>query len=77
MVASYLEGLPIQRLICTHSHYDHAGQAALMVERFGAELFMSSGEYFVLCGFYGPPPDPLPALHQRLPARAGMNRSAD
>jgi len=75
LAATYLEGLPIQRLICTHSHYDHAGQAAWMVERFGAELFMSSGEYFVLRGFYGPPPDPLPALHQRFYLRAGMNEA--
>ena len=75
LAATYLEGLPIRRLICTHSHYDHAGQAAWMVERFGAELFMSLGEYFVLRGFYGPPPDPLPALHQRFYLRAGMNEA--
>ncbi|MBS0467143.1 MAG: MBL fold metallo-hydrolase [Proteobacteria bacterium] len=70
--ATHLQGLPIQRLICTHSHYDHAGQAAWMVERFGAQLCMSFGEYFMLRGFYGPPPDPLPPLQQRFYRRAGM-----
>lgn len=72
LAATHLQGLPIQRLICTHSHYDHAGQAAWMVERFGAQLCMSYGEYFMLRGFYGPPPDPLPPLQQRFYRRAGM-----
>ncbi|GAA3996031.1 MBL fold metallo-hydrolase [Comamonas faecalis] len=72
LAARHLQGLPIRRLVCTHSHYDHAGQAAWMVERFGAELWMSFGEYYMLRGFYGPPPEPLPAHTLRFYQRAGM-----
>ena len=73
LAATQLQGLPIRRLICTHSHYDHAGLAAWIMERFGAELLMSYGEYFMLRGFTAPPPDPLPPLQQSFYRRAGMD----
>lgn len=69
----HLQGLPIRRLLCTHSHYDHAGLAAWIMERFGADLLMSYGEYFMLRGFTAPPPDPLPPLQQSFYLRAGMD----
>ena len=31
----------VHRIVCTHAHADHAGQAATIVERTGAELLMS------------------------------------
>ena len=31
----------VHRVVCTHAHADHAGQAATIVERTGAELLMS------------------------------------
>ena len=42
------------------------------MERFGATLLMTYGEYFMLRGFSGPPPDPLPPTHQVFYERAGM-----
>ncbi|MSP97168.1 MAG: MBL fold metallo-hydrolase [Betaproteobacteria bacterium] len=35
-----------RRLIVTHYHPDHAGNAAWLVERFGCEMWMTQGEYF-------------------------------
>lgn len=73
----HLGGLPIRRLICTHAHYDHAGLAAWIGERFGAAMYMTHGEYFVMRGLMGsPPPEPLPASDRQFYARAGMDDAA-
>lgn len=72
IAATHLDGLPIQRLICTHGHYDHAGLAAWIMERFDAPLFMTYGEYFMIRGFSGAPPSPLPPTQQAFYLRAGM-----
>jgi glyoxylase-like metal-dependent hydrolase (beta-lactamase superfamily II) len=72
VVAERLEGLPVKRLICTHCHYDHAGVAAWISERFDVPLLMTYGEYFMLRGLIGPPPDPLPASQMDFYRRAGM-----
>src|SRR4051794_33454058 len=35
----------VKRVIVTHYHPDHAGNAAWLCERFGVELWMTQGEY--------------------------------
>ena len=40
-----LDGLPIRRLLCTHTHPDHVGSAHWLQQRFGAPLWMTMGEY--------------------------------
>lgn len=45
VIAKALDGLPIVRVICTHTHPDHVGNAAWLTERFSAPLWMSLGEY--------------------------------
>jgi glyoxylase-like metal-dependent hydrolase (beta-lactamase superfamily II) len=40
-----LEGRKVTRVIVTHYHPDHAGNAAWLCQRFGAELWMTQGEY--------------------------------
>ena len=40
-----LEGKGIKRVIVTHYHPDHAGNAAWLSEKFGVELWMTQGEY--------------------------------
>ncbi len=43
--AAHLGGKPVHRLIVTHYHPDHAGNAGWLVERFGCPLWMTQGEY--------------------------------
>jgi glyoxylase-like metal-dependent hydrolase (beta-lactamase superfamily II) len=43
--AAHLGGRPVHRLIVTHYHPDHAGNAGWLVERFGCEMWMTQGEY--------------------------------
>jgi glyoxylase-like metal-dependent hydrolase (beta-lactamase superfamily II) len=40
-----LKDRKVQRVIVTHYHPDHAGNAAWLCERFGVELWMTQGEY--------------------------------
>ena len=40
-----LAGRPVTRLIVTHYHPDHVGAAAWLVERTGAELWMTEAEF--------------------------------
>ena len=43
--AAHLGGKPVHRLIVTHYHPDHAGNAGWLVERFGCPMWMTQGEY--------------------------------
>jgi glyoxylase-like metal-dependent hydrolase (beta-lactamase superfamily II) len=43
--AEYLGGRPVQRVLSTHYHPDHAGLATWLTERFGVPLLMSQGEF--------------------------------
>jgi glyoxylase-like metal-dependent hydrolase (beta-lactamase superfamily II) len=61
IIDEHLGGEPILRVIATHMHPDHLGNAHWLCERFGAGLWMSSTEFYVahhalVCdsGFGGP-----------------------
>src|SRR4051812_38693652 len=43
--AAHIGAKPVHRLIVTHYHPDHAGNAGWLVERFGCESWMTQGEY--------------------------------
>ena len=43
-----LEGRPIGRVVVTHYHPDHAGNAAWLCERFNAPLWMTRGEFLTV-----------------------------
>jgi glyoxylase-like metal-dependent hydrolase (beta-lactamase superfamily II) len=45
LIAERLDGLPIVRVLCTHTHPDHVGLAAMLTERFDAPLWMTAAEY--------------------------------
>lgn len=45
ILADDLGGRPVTRIIVTHHHPDHVGLAGWLVERSGAELWMSEGEF--------------------------------
>lgn len=70
-----LAGQPMTRLICTHCHYDHAGSAAWIQQRFGVPLLMTYGEYMMLRALMAPPPKPLPPSHQDFYLRAGWDEA--
>ncbi len=72
IAAHHLQGLPILGLICTHMHYDHAGLASWLCERFDIPLYMTHGEYFMMRALSQPEPDPLPASQAQFYQRAGM-----
>lgn len=48
VAASALGARPVRRVIVTHYHPDHAGNAAWLCERFGAELWMTRGEFLTV-----------------------------
>lgn len=41
-----LDGKPVSRVICTHMHPDHTGQAGFVCEHWQAPLYMSFSEYY-------------------------------
>ena len=41
-----LEGLPVTKVICTHLHPDHTGQAGFLCHHWNAPLLMSYSEYY-------------------------------
>ena len=45
VLSSLGESLKVKRVVLTHYHPDHAGNAAWLCERFGVELWMTQGEY--------------------------------
>jgi glyoxylase-like metal-dependent hydrolase (beta-lactamase superfamily II) len=45
VIADCLDGLPIVRVLCTHTHPDHVGLARMLTDRFDAPLWMTLGEY--------------------------------
>jgi len=71
--AQKLAGQPLTRVICTHCHYDHAGAAWWLQQRFGVPLLMTYGEFMMLRSLMGPPPDPLPEAHREFYVRAGVS----
>ena len=72
IAANHLQGLPIVRLVCTHMHYDHAGLASWLCERFNIPLYMTHGEYFMMRVLSEPIPDPLPPSQVLFYQRAGL-----
>lgn len=73
VVARHFDGLPLKGLICTHFHYDHAGLAYWLTERFGVPLYMTHGEFYTMRALGGPPPDPLPEALREFHRQAGMS----
>lgn len=69
-----LAGQPLTRVICTHCHYDHAGAAWWLQERFNVPLYMTYGEFMMLRSLMAPPPEPLPQSHVDFYIHAGVTQ---
>ena len=77
IIAERLDGAPVRALVCTHFHYDHAGLASWMTERFGVPLYMSLGE-FLMMRMLGSQTRSVPQPEeQHFYARAGMPQDRD
>ncbi|HEY0939774.1 MAG TPA: MBL fold metallo-hydrolase [Steroidobacter sp.] len=48
LLAGFMGGQPLKRVICTHMHPDHVGLAGWLCERFGSQLLMTRQE-FLMC----------------------------
>lgn len=73
IAAAKPDGLPLEALICTHWHHDHAGSAAWLTEHFDIPLYMTHGEYYVLQTFAHAPPEQGQSIdRQRFYTRSGM-----
>jgi glyoxylase-like metal-dependent hydrolase (beta-lactamase superfamily II) len=46
--AEKLDGKPVKRVLVTHYHPDHAGNAAWLCQRTGADLWMTRGEFLTV-----------------------------
>ncbi|MDK1024454.1 MAG: MBL fold metallo-hydrolase [Gammaproteobacteria bacterium] len=44
--AEHMQGKPVSRVICTHLHPDHTGQAGFIADYWQATLLMSYSEYY-------------------------------
>lgn len=73
LVTTALGGAPLTGLLCTHFHYDHAGLAAWMQERFDIPLWMTLGEFHTLRTLWAPT---LPQMPQMPPHQAQYYRRA-
>jgi glyoxylase-like metal-dependent hydrolase (beta-lactamase superfamily II) len=66
--AAHLGGKPVHRVIVTHYHPDHAGNAGWLTERFGCDMWMTQGEYLtahaVMDGTAGYSPGAVIALYK-------------
>lgn len=64
-----LEGRPVRRVVVTHYHPDHAGNAAWLCSRFGVPLWMTRGEFLTVhaihAGMASYTPDASAALYRR------------
>ncbi|MGE0388106.1 MAG: MBL fold metallo-hydrolase [Gammaproteobacteria bacterium] len=73
--ADQLEGLPVTRVLATHMHPDHAGLAGWLVQRWGAELWMSRTDFFMSRVMSGDRPNEAPEEAIRFFMRAGLSQS--
>lgn len=73
IAAEQLDGAPIEALVCTHWHHDHAGLAYWFAEHFDVPVYMTLGEYYTMRAFAEPTRDPLPPQQLEFYLRAGLS----
>lgn len=72
----YLDGRPVTRVICTHHHIDHMGQAGWLTQRWGCRLWMTRGEWLSGRMYYCDAQDEVPDFFVDHFRRVGFNNAA-
>ena len=68
-----LAGSRLTGVLCTHFHYDHAGLATWLADRFGVPLQMTLGEFHIMRTMGVRLPEPLPPEQARFYHRCGLD----
>ncbi|MCB1645663.1 MAG: MBL fold metallo-hydrolase [Pseudomonadales bacterium] len=71
--ARYLEGKPVKRVIATHLHTDHTGNAGWICNQFGAELWMSRSDFYMCKVMAADGPSDVPEDAIKFYRRAGFD----
>ncbi|MGI9329005.1 MAG: MBL fold metallo-hydrolase [Pseudomonadales bacterium] len=71
--ARYLDGLPVSRVIATHLHTDHTGNAGWMANRWACELWMSRADFYMCKVMAADGPSDVPEDAIRFYRRAGFS----
>lgn len=69
----YLEGRPVTRVIATHLHGDHTGQAGWICQKFDAQLWMSRADFYMCKVMAADGPSDVPEDALRFYRRAGFD----
>lgn len=70
---SHLDGKPVTRVIATHLHADHTGNAGWLCKKWGCELWMSRSDFFMCKVMAGDGPSDMPEDAINFYRRAGFD----
>ena len=73
--ANHLEGKPVRRVIATHLHSDHTGNAGWICQEWGAELWMSRSDFFMCKVMAADGPSDVPEDAIKFYRRAGFDEA--
>ena len=73
LLAGFMGGQPLKRVICTHMHPDHVGLAGWLCRRFDAELWMSRQEFLMCRAMAGDTGREVPEVALRFYRAAGYD----
>ena len=73
--ANHLEGRPVRRVIATHLHSDHTGNAGWICQEWGAELWMSRSDFFMCKVMAADGPSDVPEDAIKFYRRAGFDEA--
>ena len=73
--AGHLEGKPVRRVIATHLHSDHTGNAGWICQEWDAELWMSRSDFFMCKVMAADGPSDVPEDAIKFYRRAGFDET--
>ncbi len=73
--ANHLDGKPVTRVIATHLHTDHTGNAGWICQEWGCELWMSRSDFFMCKVMAADGPSDVPEDAIKFYKRAGFDEA--